>query len=215
MAGIESPTTGNGLEIDSGFRAARASLRPAEAGGWCSLGAQAAALATTAANAPVFSFRNISPKLILVRRVGVGMIATTGFTAAQKVDAALFVARAFTASDSGGTAIAFAGSNAKHRTALNTPASLDCRIGSTGALTAGTRTLDANALCQTGSWALAATAGAVIAPSLSNLFAHDTGDYPLVLAQNEGLVVTLPTALGAGGTVSLFVNLEFAEADAF
>ena len=214
MAGIESPTTGNGLEIDTGFRAARASLRPHEAGGWCSIGAQSGAMTVIGASAPVFSLRNISTKLILVRRIGVGLMATTGFTAAQKLDVALFVARSFSASDSGGTAIAFTGSNAKHRTALNTPASLDCRIATTGALTAGTRTLDANALCQQSGYALT-TAGAVIAPAPANLFAHDTGDYPLVLAQNEGLVVTLPTAMGAGGVASLFVNLEFAESDSF
>ncbi len=215
MAGIESPTTGNGLEIDSGFRAARASIRPHEAGGWCSIGVQSGALAATAANAPVFSLRNISAKLIMVRRIGIGLIATTGFTAAQKVDAALIVARGFTVSDSGGTAIGFTGSNAKHRTALNTPASLDCRISTTAALTAGTRTLDVNALAQLGNYAQAAAAGVVIAPALSNLFAHDTGDYPLVLSQNEGLVITLPTALGAGGVANLFVNLEFAESDSF
>ena len=214
MAGIESPTTGNGLEIDTGFRAARASLRPHEAGGWCSIGAQSGAMTVIGANGPVFSLRNISTKLILVRRIGVGLMATTGFTAAQKLDVALFAARGFTASDSGGTAIAFTGSNAKHRTALNTPASLDCRIATTGALTAGTRTLDANALSQQSGYALT-TAGAVIAPALANLFAHDTGDYPLALAQNEGLVLTLPTAMGAGGVASLFVNLEFAESDSF
>lgn len=215
MAGIESPTTGNGLEIDTGFRAARASLRPHEAGGWCSIGAQSGAITVVGAGGTIFSLRNISTKLILVRRIGVGLITTAGFTAAQKLDVALTVARSFTVSDSGGTAIAFTGSNAKHRTALNTPSSLDCRIATTGALTAGTRTLDANALAQQSGYAQAATTGTMIAPALSNLFAHDAGDYPLLLAQNEGLVLTLPTAMGAGGVASLFVNLEFAECDAF
>ncbi len=215
MAGIESPTTGNGLEIDSGFRAARVAMRPPETGGWHSISAQSGALAATGAGATVFSLRNISAKLILVRRIGVGLIATTGFTAAQKLDVALFAARGFATSDSGGTAIAVTGSNGKHRTALATPTSLDCRIATTGALTTGTRTLDVNALSQQAGWALAATAGVIIPPAPANLFSHDTGDYPLVLAQNEGLVLTLPTALAAGGVANLIVNLEFAEADAF
>jgi hypothetical protein len=215
MAGIESPTTGNGLEIDTGFRAARVAVRPPETGGWHSISAQSGALTATGAAVTAFSLRNLSAKLILVRRIGIGLIVTTGFTAAQKLDVALLAARGFTTSDSGGTAIAVTGSNGKHRTSLTTPTSLDCRIATTGALTAGTRTLDTLPLAQQAGWALAATAGVVIAPAPANLLSHDTGDYPLVLAQNEGLVLTLPTAFSAGGIANLIVNLEFAETDSF
>lgn len=214
MAGIESPTTGNGLEIDNTFRAARVSIRPPEVLGWQSVGAQSGALTGVAANGPVFSLRNSSAKMLLVRRIGIGFIATTGFTVAQKLDFGLSFARGFTVSDSGGTAIAFTGSNGKHRTSLGTATSLDARIATTAALTAGTRTLDVNALSMIGGYA-AATAGVAIPPALSNLFSHDTGDYPLVLAQNEGLVITNLTAMGAGGVGSLFVNIEFAESDVF
>jgi hypothetical protein len=214
MAGIESPTTGNGLEVNTGFRAARISDYPPEVGGWHSIGAQSGAITGIAANSPLFSLRNISTKLILVRRVGVGFIMTTAFTAAQKVDFALMVARGFSASDSGGTAIALTGSNGKHRTVLNTVASLDCRIATTGTLSPGTRALDVNALAQQGGYG-GTTAGLVITPAPANLLSHDTGDYPLVLAQNEGLVITAPTAFGAGGIGNLFVNIEFAESDVF
>lgn len=215
MAGIESPTTGNGLEIDSGFRAARVSVRPPEILSWISLGAQTGALATTTAGGSVFAFRNLSAKLILVRRVGVGFIATTGYTAAQRIDLGLQVARNYTVSESAGTAIAVTGANGKHRTSLTTPSSLDIRIAATGQLTAGTRTLDVNTLSQIGGFAAAAATGVIIAPALGNLFSHDTGDYPLVLSQNEGFVITTPTALGAGSVAALYVNLEFAECDSF
>lgn len=215
MAGIESPTTGTGLEVDATMKAARVSIRPAEVLGWQSVGVQSGAIATVAANGPVFSLRNISTKLIIIRRVGIGFIATTGFTAAQKLDFGLTVARNFTASDSGGTAIAFTGSNGKHRTSLGTPSSLDARIATTAALTAGTRTLDTNALAMIGGYAAALGVGAIIAPALNNMFTHDAGDYPLVLAQNEGLILSPLTTMGAGGAGNLFVNLEFAEADTF
>ena len=57
--------------------------------------------------------------------------------------------------------------------------------------------------------------GTTIAPGLSNLFGHDTGDYPIVLAQNEGLLIVNLTAMGAAGAGTAFIGMEFAEASAF
>jgi hypothetical protein len=92
---------------------------------------------------------------------------------------------------------------------------MDCRISTTGALTAGTRTLDSNNLGQIGGFAATTTTGVVIAPTSNNLFAHDPGDHPLVLAQNEGFIIQNLTAMGAAGVGRLYVNLEFAEASSF
>ncbi len=165
------------------------------------------------AGAAIFSFRNMSANPVLVRRVGLGFVTTTAFTTAQIMSFGLVAARSFTASDSGGTAIALTGSNAKHRTMLATPTSLDCRVATTAALTAGTRTLDANNLAVMAGWS--GGAGVTIAPALNNLLSHDTGDYPLVLAQNEGLVIANLTAMGAAGVGVATVAIEFAEASAF
>jgi hypothetical protein len=215
MAGIESPTTGNGVEINAATRAMRVSDYPNDVTGWFSIGAQSGAVTGAAAGSELFSLRNASAKLLIVRRVGVGLIATTGFTAAQKVDLGLIIARNFTAASTGGTAIALTGSNGKHRTSLATPLSLDMRIATTGNMAGSVRTLDANTVSQTGGFAAAAGTGVLITPALNNLFGHDTGDYPLVLAQNEGIILQNLTLLGAGGIVSLTVNIELAEADSF
>lgn len=206
-------STGNVLEVDTTFKAARMSIRPSETLSWNSIGVQSGSVTLLAASAAVFSFRNISANPILVRRLGVGFITTTGFTVAQAVELGLMMARAFTVSDSLGTAIALTGNNAKHRTSLATPTSLDCRIAAAAALTAGTRTLDANNIGLQAGWAGAA--GATIAPSQDNLLQHATGDYPLVLAQNEGLIVQSLLAMGAGGVGKFYLNMEFAEATAY
>ena len=124
---------------------------------------------------------------------------------------AYFFARSFSASDTGGTALAITGSQNKHRTSLATPTSLDCRISSTAALTAGTRTLDTVALAATYGSSTAVGTSMPVTPLLSN----DAGDYPVVLAQNEGLVVTNLIAMGAAGVINLSVNIEFAEATSF
>ncbi len=205
--------------VDSSHKALRISVRPVEAIGWWSLGAQSSALNTgIAANASIFTLRNIGANPLMIRRIGVGLIAGgaagSGFTAAQKVDIGLRIARAFSASDTGGTAISITSNNLKHRTSLANPTNLDCRISSGAALGAGTRTLDANALSQVAGYAAATTPGVFITPTPNNLLQHDAGDYPLILAQNEGFIVTPQTAFGAyTGTpaITLFVNLEFAE----
>lgn len=212
MAIIES-TGGTAMAVDAGFAAARVSVRPPESLAWLSLGAQSSSLTGMVANALLFSFRNLSANPVLIRRVGVGFITTTAFTTAQMLSYGLFVARGFTASDSGGTAIALTGSNAKHRTAMGTLSSVDCRITAGAALSAGTRTLDANTIAQQAGWS--GGQGVTIAPALSNMVLHDAEDYPVVLAQNEGFVITNLTAMGATGAGVLFVQAEIAEASAF
>jgi hypothetical protein len=214
MAIIQSGSAaGTALLVDPNFGAARVSMRPMDTLGWNSVGVVSGNLAGIAANAGIFSFRNISSNPIVMRRIGIGFVTTTAFTAAQTVGFALFLARNFTASDSGGTAIAFTGNNGKHRSSLGTPTSLDCRIATTAALGGGTRTLDANSIGIQAGWSGAA--GTTIAPALNNLLSHDTGDYPIVLAQNEGLVIANLTAMGAGGAGLATVTMEFAEASAF
>jgi hypothetical protein len=123
------------------------------------------------------------------------------------------VSRSFTASDTGGTPIALTGSNGKHRTSLTTFTSIDCRIATTGSLTAGTKTLDANHLGQVAAWIGAVGAG--ISPASNNLISYDTGDYPVVMAINEGVNIMNITAMGAAGVGIFYANMEVAEAASF
>ena len=199
--------------VDATKKAMRVSLNPMEVLAWQSLGAKSGLVTGVAAAGPLFSFRNISANPVIVRRVGAGFITTTAFSTAQIVDFWLVVARAFTVSDSGGTAISITGSNGKHRTSLAIPTSVDARIATTAALTAGTRTLDANAFGQIAGWSGAVGQG--IAPTVDNLLSHTPGDHPLVLAQNEGFIVRPVTALGPAGVGNFYVNMEFAEAAAY
>ena len=200
-------------KIDSTMQALRTTLRPMQVLGWYSIGAQSGALTLAAAAGAIFSLRNAGANLLIVRRVGVGFIATAAFTVAQRVDYGLIVARTFTASDTGGTPIAVTGNNGKHRTSHAAPTNIDCRIAIAAVLTAGTKTLDANHLSQTGAWVGAAGAGLPI--SQNNLFSHDAGDFPLVLAPNEGFNIQNITLMGAGGVGIAYVNLEFAEVATF
>ena len=214
MAIIQSGSAaGTALLVDLSFAAARVTVRPSESLGWLSFSAQTGNLTGITATANVFSFRNLSANPILVRRLGVGFITTTAFTTAQTMSFALNFARAFTVSDSGGTALTLTGSNAKHRTSMATLTSVDARIATTVGLTAGTKTTDATDLATVAGWS--AGQGVTITPALANLFSHDTGDYPLVIAQNEGFNIFNRTAMGAAGVGVAYLNVELAEASAF
>ena len=50
---------------------------------------------------------------------------------------------------------------------------------------------------------------------ITPLFSHDPGDYPLILAQNEGFIITNGIAMGAAGVINLIDHIEFAEAASF
>lgn len=210
---ISDGTIAGDAKVDSYFQALRVSLRPTQVLSWNSVGAQTGLLTLVAAAGAIFSFRNSGANLLLVRRLEIAFIATTAFTAAQRVDYGLIVARAFTASDTTGTPIAVTGNNGKHRTSLATPTSVDCRIATTAALVAGTKTLDANHQSQIGGWVGAVGAG--VPMTAGNLISHDAGDYPLVLAPNEGFNIQNITVMGVGGVGIAYVNMEFAEVATF
>jgi len=205
---------GNGgttQEVDATFRAARVSLRPAEVIGYYTVSGASGALTGVAAAGPVWSFRNTGANLILVRRVSIGFVTTTAFTTAQGLDYQMLRATSFTASDSGGTALYTAGQN-KHRTGFtNITSAPDIRIASTGALTAGTRTLETAGVGIAGG---SSTAVGTSMP-ITDILEQDSGDYPFVLAQNEGFVITNGIAMGAAGVIRLQVSVEFAETSAY
>ena len=190
-------------------RALRTADRPVEALAWNSLGVPTGLLTTVAAGGAIFSLRNTGANLILVRRVGIGFVTTTAFTAAQRLEYGLRSARSWTAADSGGTALSFASSNTDLKTTLSVP-NVEARVSTTAALTAGTRTLDTNYQGIVAGWSGAV--GAVpVAPAIDNLLKHDPGDHPIVLANNEGIVIDNIVVMGAAGVGVAYINVEFCE----
>lgn len=198
------------VAADPLFQASRTSLRPPQCLAWHSISVPTGALTVVSAGGAIFSLRNAGTNLLAVRRCGVGFVCTTGFGAAQLFALQLIAARSFTASDSGGTAIPVSGNTNKHRTSLAQPSNIDCRVSTTGALTGGTKTADTYAMGSAAGYALT-SGGIVIAPTLDNLLAHNSSDFPLILAANEGLNIVMQTTMGATGVGTAFINIEFAE----
>lgn len=205
------------LTVDPTFVAARISDHPPEILGAYSMGLTSGALTTAAAGSTVFSFRwapATTTQLCMVRRIEVGFATITAFGTAQSLVYSMQIARNWTASDTGGTAAAFSQTNtSKQRTAMPTSAFAgggQIMIANTGANSAGTRTLDTQAM------AFASGSSTAIGTTMPQtpLFQHTPGDYPLILANNEGFILNNVTTMGATGVINLFVNIEWMELNA-
>jgi len=208
---IAGNTSANIAEVEAATHAVRTTPKPVDYGslGIYSLAAATGTMAAAlAANSPIWSFRwGNATNLAVVKKVIISAGDTaTAFTAGV-VTFQLFVARSFTASDSAGTSILPSSNQNKLRTSMGTTLLTDARISSTATLTAGTRTLDTNPI---GSVSVSdtATAGTPLMQPYP-LFLAQAGDYPVVLAQNEGLVIqaTVP----ATGTWTASVQVQWEE----
>jgi hypothetical protein len=128
-----------------------------------------------------------------VRRARVEIMVATASSAGIP-EIGMYFARGFTASDTGGTVISLAGNNQKRRTSLATSqinTNGDMRFATGGVLTAGTRTPDPFPV-------LATMAPLAVGPPVYEEFGGSLEDEPIVLAQNEGLVLQNINALTAG-----------------
>ncbi len=164
----------------------------------------------------LFSFRWAdATRLALIRRVRIAVAnAGTAFAAATLPSALVLVpCRAFTASDTGGTAVTPSGNGNKKRTSFGSSLAADLRIASATLLVAGTRTPDANPLTSSGYFTTNTTAGGVQLAK-TDLLVPDvaSGEYPLVLAQNEGFEIQNgANALPGTGTTKVSVEVEWSE----
>lgn len=193
--------------IDPQFNAQRVSMRPVAVTGWNSIGAASGLLTVVAAGGVVYSLRNTSSNMIMLRRLAVGWVQTTAFTAAQRVEIGLSVARSITVAPSGGSG---ALTTSKHRVTLAQP-NVETIMATTAALTAGTATVDPQPIGVVGAWVAAVGTAIQMTP----LFSHDTGDHPLLLGASEGVRVTMLQTMGAVGVGVLYLQAEFAEVTAY
>lgn len=165
------------------------------------------------ANAPIFSFRwGSTTKSALIRRVSISMMSLgTGFAVGSALFA-MWVARAFSGSDSAGNAVTLTTNNGKKRTQFDTSLVTDMRMSSTATLTAGTRTLDTNAFAAI-MCGITASINTVFQPT-AEIFKADpsAGEMPLALVSNEGFIIA--ATVPATGTWQARVQVDWEELDA-
>lgn len=200
-------------EVDANTRALRATLRPNDVG---SLGAYSVGNGTgtiaagMAAGGTVYSFRwTHATNVAVIERISIGASSLgTGFTAGT-ASCWLDLATSFTASDTGGNAVTVP----KKRNAFGSTLVGDIRISNTAALTPGTRTVASSPLRFLGPFTVTTAVQTNFIPVGTLLWDQRPGDWPLVLAQNEGFLVncTVP----ATGTWTAVVSPEWREMSAY
>lgn len=162
--------------------------------------------AALAASSELLQFRFVSgtKTYALVYKIeftGLGIVAVA--TAAGPLGFEYVPARSWTAAGTGGTRIATTGDNLQSETALPVSQVNDIGIATTAGLTAGTKTLDANAqgniIGGVGTGAVTIYGPTSIVNQGPLLDADGEGQQPLVLANQEGFVIRTthagPTAL--------------------
>jgi hypothetical protein len=214
---------GNGgtvAEVDgTSFRALRTTPRPVDYGtlGHYRIAQNIALVVTQAVNGSLFSFRwGDATRLAVIQKIKLSCAQTAAATATIAPNFQVFIARSFTASDTVGTAVTLTGNSMKKRTSMGTTLLTDARFSAVAAgLTAGTRTLDAAPILEMPAQQTITTINPALYTAELDIGAGD-GNHPIVLAQNEGLIVRGPTVVfGAAGTANLIVEVSWAEVTAY
>lgn len=238
MATINDPTiaaniarVGMGAGMAFNPQHVAAGPMPVGNGGAYRLGLQSGTMgASLAANAEIFQFRFVTAnaRVALIHGVSISAavltlpaISTTVLTGPYHIVGT--IARAWTAAGSGGTRAALTTNNSKLRTSHATSEVNDAGIASTGALTAGTKTLDtSNFGSVTGNaggvlTAVGVASAANFIPKV-NLLGEFIGGltFPLVLANQEGFVLRNgASAFPATMTWTFTVEVVWSEVDSF
>jgi len=220
---LAGATVGNVAEVNATFKTLRVTSYPPEALGYYCIsamtGLQTLTVARTATLGSIFAFRNPdAAKVCVIQYVRIRYQTITAFTAAQEMAYRCFVARSFTSQfTTGGTAISSAGAGGFKKRA-SYPTSI---IGATGAiiattagLTTATYTLDAQEMFGLNTYSQTGAAPAVRSDQAEwNMTSSQ--DSPVVLVQNEGIIITNEILMGAAGTARVLVDLAWFEANAY
>ena len=215
---IVGSSTGNGLEVDTDNNAKVQFRAPAfgSLGCYQTTAVSGAITATLSANSDLFSLQwTNASNLCVIKRIRVSGVVQSTITTAVPFDLAAFLAlgATYTAHDTGGTAISTSGNQTKLRTSMGTSLMGDLRIASTGTLTPGTYTLNTLPIGRVQGFTGTATGTQIFSSAnLGPVTLFDRsqpGLYPVVLAQNEGIIIQNPLAGPASGTFSILVEVEW------
>jgi len=173
--------------------------------------------AGTAANGHIWAARfsgatsgsTTDRQVAVVQRLRIRAFTVSGYTAAQEVRLALYKLTSYTVAHSGGTG-AIALTPEKKLTGMPAPL-LAGRMAGTDQLTAGTQTIGTDPIA-VGAYAELAAAATVPKGAIDIfLSTEDMTQYPIVLQNNEGLLLRNEVAQGAGGTMRLVVEIDWCE----
>lgn len=178
----------------------------------CASGVMAAGLA---ANSEIIQVRIVDTaaqrRFRVVSAILSAAVDTVGFTAGiARFD--LVPARAWTAAGTGGGTLTLTGNNGKMRTLQQAAQNAgEIRVATTAALTAGTKTLDAQGIAGVAVGASTAAGSQLLLPTELIQAGLTSQEEPLIVSHNEGFVIR--ANVPAVGTWGFNLSLLLAEAD--
>lgn len=153
----------------------------------------------------------------VIKRVSVGIIDTVAAFAAQAVDVDVVVSRAWTASDTGGTALVITNNAQKLNTRMGASLITDMRVLGATNIAAGTRTQDAQAFgaaslpCNVSGGNISLGGGC----PLTDLYVMGAfGQHPVICGLNEGINVRVITT-DASQDNAYYVRMDWAEIESY
>lgn len=155
--------------------------------------------------------------LCLVRRLSLSIVMSQSATTPGTIDIAVFFARSFTVAPSiagsGSSRSFFGHDNHKLRTSFGSSLTAFVACSNDGGDMGGTYTADTNPLARYVTWSTGA-APAMVQQRFNLIDRTGYGQHPIVLAKNEGLVLTCPSNTVTGGNPawSYTATLEWQEA---
>lgn len=160
-----------------------------------------------AANAEIYQFNYTPPNLLIavVRSITLSADCDDTAFAAGSCLFQVIVARSWTIAGTGGAVATVDGNNTKMRTSFTTGSYAAIRTATTLALGAGTKTLDTTGIASFAG-GVPAVAGQAIVPSMR---VFNGKSYPLILAPNEGFVITQTVPIT--GTWKFSVSVKWDE----
>jgi hypothetical protein len=178
--------------------------------------------AALAANSELFQFRFVTAanRVCIVHGISVSASLILASTAATAQTLRATVARSWSVAGTGGTRATLTTNNQKLRTSHATSEVNDAGMATTGALTVGTKTLDAQDIggvsYGVGTAAVTALGSTVLVPK-TNLLGDFGGTlaFPLVLANQEGFVIRSGLIGPATMTWQLSVDVAWSEVTSF
>lgn len=233
---ISDPVLPGGMNVDPTFNAARASVRPLDHGiggsllGHYCVGQLSGSIAATPTALDAHaSFRwapSLGTALAVIERIRVGWTVLTAITTAVPMAYQATIARSFTVDfTTASTAINLGSVTKTQAMRSNMGSSLlgtaGPRISTTTVMTGKTYTLDTGPIgyavwnptqILTGTVSMpAACAGEMKALYECN----DNGQHPIVLANNEGVIVQIVNTGWATGTIGLYVEWTWCEVSSY
>lgn len=184
--------------------------------------------ASLGANSEIFQFRYVTAasRVALVHGISVSAAILTLPAVSTTVLVGPFafratIARGWTVAGSGGTRATMTGDNQNLRTSHAASEVNDIGIATTAALTAGTKTLDAqdigSVVASTGILTAVGTEASGVLVPKTNLMGDFAGSmaFPVVLANQEGVVVRVGPAFPATMTWTYTIDIAWSEVDGF